>query len=144
MALTITERHALCREKGWALARPSNPQQEGCEKGTRHPRRAVRGVHYGSKFARVERLGSAFGLRDERVVVHSPVRRKLDRSERAILWRPANGLQLHGGLRGCLPSEVGHGRSLAHLGTATSRKERLCGAGMDPVAQHATRLRIVT
>src|SRR5262252_1876238 len=105
---------AIGAAHGWpeAVTLSCHLPQEGCEKGTRHPSRAMRGVLYGSKFVRSR---WKLRLRDERVVVHSLTRGKLDGSGQQRLWvlrRLANGLQLHEGLWRCLPSEVGHGRSL--------------------------------
>lgn len=115
---------------------------EGCEGHSDHSR-ALRGVHDGGN--RVSRTQSE-GRREGGVAVHPSLRGQLDRRGRAVLRRPADGprfpeyLRVHGhphprnASETGLHEDVGHSRSLAHMGTATGRKERLQGAGMAPVA----------
>ena len=121
------------REKGRALTRPCSQLTEGCEKGNYHRCRVLRGTYHGGRFGSVVH----FGLRDERVAVYTSVRGQLDRSECSVLGWVADGRQLHAGVRRQLLPTMGNSRSLARVGTARRRKERLPGAGMESLAEHS-------
>ena|SRR5215831_5764191 len=104
-----------------------------------HPSRALRGVQYGGKFdgSGERRLGH------ERVAVYTSVRGSLGRPWLPVLWRTADGRQLHVGVWSQLLPAMGYSRSLARVGTVTSRKERLHGARLAAVAKHSQVLRAV-
>ena len=108
----------------------------GYEESHRDPSRALRGVHHGGKFKCPERSR----LGDERVAVYTSVRGSLERSWRTVLGWSADGRELHARVRKQLLPTMGYSRSLARMGTVTSRKEWLPGAGLVPVAEHSPHL----
>src|SRR5215831_8169444 len=135
-----SEQARAYREKGRALTRPWQQPTEGSEKGSHDTRRAQRGIHHGGKF-----VGPGERRLDhERVAVYTSVRGQLERSECPVLRRASDGLQLHEGIWRSLPSSMGDSRSLARMGTVTSRKEWLHGARLESVAKHPSVLRVVT
>ena len=96
-----------------------------------HPSCALRGVQYGGKFGKVQ-----LRLCHERVAVYTSVRGCLERSRRSVLGRAPDGRELHGRVRTELLPAMGYSRSLARVGTVTSRKEWLHGARLESVAKH--------
>lgn len=123
--------------RGWAPITFCQQPQEVCERGSSHRSRALRGVLYGK-----HRVGVfQDGLRHAWVVVHSPVRGFMDRSRCSVLRRDPDGHWIPEGIWAHLLQTVGHCRSLAHLGTVTSWKERLQGTRLVAVAKHRPLLR---
>src|SRR4249919_733832 len=106
MAVTTRQASSLCAgsvamEARWELrsgdgvsAALCNLPKEEHDEDTRHPSRALRGVHYGDWLG----IGKV-GLGDEGVAVHSSLRGKLERRWCALLRRTANGRRVPANLR---------------------------------------------
>lgn len=103
--------------------------KEGREKAHGHLSRTLCGVRSGRKAG-----GVYYGQRHPWPAVHSPLRRQLVGRRCAVLRRPSDGSRLHDVVREVVLPSVGHGEPLAHLGPASSRKERVQGTRLVAVA----------
>src|ERR1700719_704783 len=73
----------------------------------------------------------------EGLALHPPLRGFLDGPERPLLRRPADGHELHAGIRSLAPSAQGHGRPLDAARADLGRRARVpLGTRLLPVAEH--------
>jgi len=111
--------------------------KEGCEGNGHHSSRTLCGVRTNG-FC----VGESQRLRDAGVAMHPSLRGCLERSWRSVLRRIADGLLLPVDVWEGVPPSMGHSRSLADMGTVTSRTERIQGARLVAVAQYCPYVRV--